>query len=138
MSTPVSERLREAVENKDVDAFVDCFQENYRSEQPCHPARGFGGREQVRKNWSAIMREVPNVRFEVLSRAFEGDTEWVECRTHGTRVDGSALEMRGVIIQGIDDERIAWARLYLADVERDGADIDQAVAEMTGRNVEDG
>ncbi len=92
----------------------------------------------MRKNWSAIMREVPDVRFEVLSRAFEGNTEWVECRIHGTRADRSALEMRGVIIQGIDDGRIAWARLYLADVERDGADIDQAVAEMTGRNVEEG
>ena len=132
--TPLSERLREAVERKDVDAFVECFHEDYRSEQPAHPNRGFGGSGQVRKNWSAIMQDVPDVRFEVLRRAYEGDTEWVECRIHGTRSDGSVLDLRGVIIQGIEDGRITWARLYLENVEQQGADIDQAVAAMTGRH----
>ncbi len=132
--TPLSERLREAVERKDVDAFVECFHEDYRSEQPAHPNRGFGGSGQVRKNWSAIMQDVPDVRFEVLRRAYEGETEWVECRIHGTRSDGSALDLRGVIIQGIEDGRITWARLYLENVEQQGADIDEAVAAMTGRH----
>lgn len=132
-TTPLSERLREAVERKDVDAFVECFHQDYRSEQPAHPKRGFGGSEQVRKNWSTIMRDVPDVCFEVLRRAYEADTEWVECRIHGTRSDGSALDLRGVIIQGVVDGRITWARLYLEDVEQDGADIDEAVAAMTGK-----
>lgn len=132
--TPLTERLREAVERKDVDAFVECFHEDYRSEQPAHPNRGFGGSRQVRKNWSAIMQDVPDVRFEVLRRAYEGDTEWVECRIHGTRSDGSFLDLRGVIIQGIEDGRIAWARLYLENVEQQGADIDEAVAAMTNRH----
>lgn len=131
--TPVSDRLREAVERKDVDAFVECFHEDYRSEQPAHPKRGFGGSEQVRKNWSAIMRDVPDVRFEVLRRAYERDSEWVECRIHGTRSDGSALDVCGVIIQGIEDGRITWARLYLENVEQEGAGIDEAVGAMTGR-----
>ncbi len=132
-TTSVSERLREAVERKDVEAFVQCFHQDYQSEQPAHPTRAFKGSEQVRKNWSAIMRDVPDVCFEVVRRAHEGDTEWVECRIHGTRSDGSTLDLRGVIIQGIDDGRITWARLYLEDVEEDGADIDEAVAAMKGR-----
>ena len=129
----MSERLREAVARKDVDAFVECFREDYRSEQPAHPNRGFGGSEQVRKNWSAIMRDAPDVSFEILRHAYEGDSERVECRIAGTRSDGSALDLRGVIIQGVEDGRITWARLYLEPVEQQGADIDEAVAAMTRR-----
>ena len=84
------------------------------------------------------MQDVPDVRFEVLRRAYEGDTEWVECRIQGTRSDGSTLDLRGVIIQGIDDGRITWARLYLENVEQQGADIDEAVAAMTGRHPRSG
>lgn len=135
---PVSERLRGAVERKDVDAFVACFHEDYRSEQPAHPQRGFGGSQQVRKNWAAIMRDVPDVRFEVLRRAYDEDTEWVECRIHGTRSDGSALDVCGVIIQGIRDDRIMWARLYLEDVEQEGPGIDDAIGAMTGRQPRSG
>jgi hypothetical protein len=39
------------------------------------------------------------------------------------------LAMRGVTIFGIHDDRIAWGRLYLEDVEG-GQGIDQAVQDM--------
>lgn len=137
-SVPVSERLRQAVERKDVDALVACFHDDYRSEQPAHPNRAFGGSQQVRKNWAAIMRDVPDVRFDVLRRAHEGDSEWVECRIHGTRSDGSPLDVRGVIIHGLEDGRIMWARLYLEDVEQEGPGIDDAVGAMTGSEPRSG
>jgi hypothetical protein len=35
--------------------------------------------------------------------------------------------MCGVTVMGIQDERIAWGRLYMETVERDDADIDQMV-----------
>jgi hypothetical protein len=37
--------------------------------------------------------------------------------------------MCGVIIAGIRDDRIAWARLYMEPVEQGGADIDEMVQE---------
>jgi hypothetical protein len=37
-----------------------------------------------------------------------------------------------VIITGVRDERIAWARLYVDEVEHQGADIDTVVRKMTG------
>ena len=50
----------------------------------------------------------------------------------GTHADGSALEMAGVIVGGVRDGRLAWARLYLEPVERAGAGIDAAVRSMAG------
>ena len=49
MSSAV-ERLRDAVNQHDLEALLECIDDNYRSEQPAHPNRGFGGKEQVRKN----------------------------------------------------------------------------------------
>jgi hypothetical protein len=48
----------------------------------------------------------------------------------GTRTDGTRLDMRGVTIFGVREDRIIWGRLYLEDVER-GQGIDQAVHYMT-------
>lgn len=62
MATTVSDRLRAAMSDHDIDAFVGCFTPDYRSEQPAHPDRAFSGRDQVRTNWSAIFREIPDVQ----------------------------------------------------------------------------
>ena len=42
-----------------------------------------------------------------------------------------ALEIRGVMIFGIQHDRIVRSRLYLQDVGRSGGNIDQAVRRMT-------
>ena len=39
MATPVSDRLRDAMNGHDIDAFVGCFTPDYRSVQPAHPER---------------------------------------------------------------------------------------------------
>jgi ketosteroid isomerase-like protein len=128
----VLERLRDAQNAHDLDAMVDCFDENYRSEQPIHPARTFQGREQVRKNWSALLEAIPDFHAELLRSAVDGDTGWSEWRWTGTKVDGTPFEEALVIIAGIRDARIAWARLYGDEVEREGAGIDETVERMAG------
>src|SRR5437773_5724429 len=40
----VLERLHLAMNRHDLEAFLDCLDPSYRSEQPVHPNRGFGGR----------------------------------------------------------------------------------------------
>jgi hypothetical protein len=45
----------------------------------------------------------------------------------GTRPDGSAHEMRGVIIFGVDGDLISTARFYLEPVERQSGTVDDAV-----------
>ncbi len=60
----VIERMHEALNRHDLEAFLELFDANYRSEQPVHPNRGFGGKDQVRKNWSAIFESFPDFRAE--------------------------------------------------------------------------
>jgi ketosteroid isomerase-like protein len=128
----VVERLNDAMNARDIDAFVACFHEDYESEQPAHPDRAFRGRDQVRHNWSAIFDGVPDFRSELVAAAVSGDTEWSEWRWLGTHPDGTPLDMAGVIVCGVSDGRLAWARLYVEPVEEGGAGINAAVREMSG------
>jgi hypothetical protein len=47
----IVERMHNAMNQHDLESFLACFDPGYRSEQPAHPNRGFGGREQVEKNF---------------------------------------------------------------------------------------
>ena len=124
-------RLNAAMNAHDVGAFVACFAADYDSVQPAHPQRAFRGREQVRANWSAIFSGVPDFRAELVRVHVDGDTAWSEWRWEGTQTDGGRLDMAGVIVLGVRDGLVAWARLYVEPVERAGAGIDAAVRDMT-------
>jgi hypothetical protein len=122
---PVAFALLEAMNAHDLDAFVALFAEDYVSEQPNHPDRGFRGREQVLANWSTIFEGVPDFSSELVASAVAGDDVWTEWRWHGTR-----LEMAGVIVLTVRDGAIARARLYIEPVERGGG-IEAAVRGMS-------
>lgn len=122
----VLERMHEALNRRDLEAMLECFDPDYRSEQPLHPARGFGGREQVRKNWSAIFESFPDFQGELLRHAVAGETVWSEWRWTAT-----GLKMSGVTLFGVEADRIVWGRLYMEPVEESGEDIDQAIRDMT-------
>lgn len=130
----VVERLHEAMNHHDLEAFLDCFDPNYQSEQPAHPQRAFSGSEQVRKNWSAVFRSIPDFQADLLRFTVEGDTEWSEWHWQGTQDGGTRLDMRGVMILGIQDGRIKWGRLYMEEIEEESGDINAKVADMTKRS----
>lgn len=130
---PISERLVQAMNAHDLEALLACFHDDYRSEQPAHPARTFTGRNQVRQNWSKLFESIPDFRAELLRIALVGNEEWAECIWRGTKEDGTPLEELGVSIFGTRDGRIAWARLYYEEIEREGADINETVRRMAGR-----
>jgi hypothetical protein len=71
------ERLTIVQNQHDLEAFLDCFDPDYQSEQPVHPNRAFIGREQVRKNWSACLI-ARRTFLELISVANDGDTGWAE------------------------------------------------------------
>lgn len=126
------DRLTAAQNAHDLEGMLACFHEDYRSEQPQFPARTFQGIDQVRANWSALLDAMPDFHAEVLRSAVEGDVVFLEVHWTGTKTDGTRLEERGVIIMGIRDDRIAWGRLYVDEVEPESADIDTVVRRMAG------
>jgi ketosteroid isomerase-like protein len=135
MESPRSlvDRLLRATNSHDIDALVACFAEDYENETPVHPARGFGGRDQVRRNWEQIFAFVPDIHAVVLRSAVDGDTAWTEWEMTGTRKDGTAHHMRGVILFGVHDEQASWARFYLEPVDADTGTVDDAVREQVVR-----
>jgi ketosteroid isomerase-like protein len=129
----VTEQLREAMNAHDIEAHVACFAADYHSEQPAHPARIFTGRDQVRQNWSRVFESIPDFVAELLRLAVVDDTEWGEWVWRGTKEDGTPLDERGVTILGIRSGQIAWGRLYLEEIEREGPDIDETVRRLAGQ-----
>jgi ketosteroid isomerase-like protein len=125
------ERLCRATNDHDLEALTSCFASDYRNETPAHPARGFTGREQVRKNWEQIFTAVPDLSAEVRWIEDEGSV-WSEWEMRGTRRDGSPHLMRGVVIFGVDGGEAVWARFYLEPVEEGGPGIDGAVRRGIG------
>jgi hypothetical protein len=67
-----------------------------------------------------ILSAVPDIVAEVKSYTVRGDTVWSEWEHRGTRPDGSAHIMRGVIIFGVESGLATWARFYLEPVQDGG------------------
>jgi hypothetical protein len=94
--------------------------------------------------WHGYGRAYPPGRRQIVGALFhladrepcrsvqDGETTWTEWRWSGTRSDGQAFDVRGVTLFEIADGQIAAGRLYLEDVERDVAGIDQAVEALSG------
>ena len=135
MSEPqeLVDRIMGALNRHDLDALATCFAEDYENETPAHPARGFTGREQVRRNWAQIFEFVPDLRAEVIRSVVDGETAWTEWEMAGTRRDGSAHLMRGVILLGITSGLAQWARFYLEPVDAGPGTVDDAVRDQVVR-----
>ncbi|MEP7292575.1 MAG: nuclear transport factor 2 family protein [Chloroflexota bacterium] len=116
----VIERLHDATNRHDLDAFVACFAEDYDSQQPVYPERAFVGSAQVRKNWSRLFEGMPDLHVELLRSSVTGDEVWGEWEWRGTWTDGALFHIRGVMIYGIRNGQIAWARLYTEPVADQG------------------
>jgi ketosteroid isomerase-like protein len=121
-----------AVNNRDLEGLVECFDADYVNVNPAHPQRGFQGREQVRRNWSEIFRSVPDIQAQVVHSAVDGDNVWTEWEMSGTRTDGAVFNMCGVFIFGVADGRARWARMFLEPVEVASGDADAAIRRLTG------
>jgi ketosteroid isomerase-like protein len=127
------DRLVRATNQHDLESVAACFSEDYQNETPAHPARGFRGRAQVRRNWEQIFAFVPDIHVEVVRSAVETDTAWTEWEMRGTRRDGRSHWMRGVIVFGVNNGAIHWARFYLEPVDESDATVDDAIREQVVR-----
>ena len=129
----VAARMRDAVNNHDLEAMVGCFAIDFVNETPAHPARSFRGRDQVRKNWAQIFAAVPDLQAEMFDCATHGGTVWTEWEMRGTRLDGGPHLMRGVSVFKVADDVFASVRFYLEPVDHSGVGVDAAVRSALGR-----
>jgi ketosteroid isomerase-like protein len=127
------DRLVSATNQHDLESLVACFSDDYLNETPVHPARGFRGQAQVRRNWEQIFAFVPDIKVDVVRSAVDGDTVWTEWDMRGTRRDGKPHQMCGVIVFGVGEGTIRWARFYLEPVDDSGATADDAIREQVVR-----
>ncbi|MGY2703007.1 MULTISPECIES: nuclear transport factor 2 family protein [unclassified Nocardioides] len=125
-------RLLAATNDHDVEGIVACFSDEYVNVVPCHPARGFAGREQVRRNWTTILAAVPDLVAEVVDSVRDGDRIWSEWEMRGTRRDGVAHLMRGVLVFTLHDDVAAGLRFFMEPVDEAPVDVDRAVAGLIG------
>ena len=132
----VVERLLKAVNAHNLEAMVACFTRDYVNVTPAHPQRGFGGSQQVRRNWTQLFEGVPDLRAQILGTAAEGDRVWTEWDISGTGGDGAPFAMRGVVIFGIGGGLITSARFYLEPVEETSGDVDAHTARVVGAGPE--
>ena len=126
------DRLVMAASDRDLDGLAGCFAPDYRNETPAHPAQGFTGRDQVRRNWQQIFTFMPDITVQVLRSACHGGVVWSEWDMAGTRPDGAAMQMAGVVIFGVRGEQFAWARFYLEPVQAGGPDVNETVRQRAG------
>ena len=124
----VVERIVEATNAHDLDALVECFALGYVNQTPVHPSRGFVGREQVRRNWAQLFAAMPDLHCDVLASAVDGPHVWSEWEMRGTRPDGSAHLMRGVMVFEVGGGMVQSVRFYLEPVDAGPSTVDDAVA----------
>ena len=119
--------LHRATAAHDLDGIVAHFATHYVLENPCRPDRSFRGADQVRRNWSLILAELPDLVFEERALCEEGSRVWTEIAMRGHRLDGSEHDLRGVMIFRVEEGVIEAGTFYLAPVVRDGLDAEAAV-----------
>jgi ketosteroid isomerase-like protein len=121
------ERMRAALDAHDLDTFVEFFRDDYVGERPRHPGSLMSSREDIRRNWAEVISDVPDLRVDVPAAVQDGGTIWSEWRAYGTARSGAMLELRGVIIFGIQDGLVAWSRMYMEPVEHEGVPLSDLV-----------
>jgi hypothetical protein len=109
--------METALNAHDIDAFVNCFANDFVGEQPVHPYQNFIGAEQVRNNWTNLFAQVPDLQAKLLTYTIAGDIGWSEWHWQGKGINDTELNMRGVAVVGLKENTIVWARLYMEQVQ---------------------
>jgi hypothetical protein len=126
---PVIAQLRRAWNARDLDGVLACFQPDYESIHPLHPERNAWGLDGPRWSWGALMEAMSDFRADLLRWSVSGATAWTEWRWTGSPEAGGAFTAGGVIVFGLVDDLIAWARIYTETVQVIGPDWEAALQE---------
>lgn len=117
------ERLHTALNTRDLTNLLHCLQVDFEQIYPAAPSGNTTGLEAARSSWENIFQTYPDFRADLLRQAIEGNMIWTEWRWLGKQNGGaSGLDQNGVVIFGVEEGLIAWARFYMIDaVAKSGA-----------------
>jgi ketosteroid isomerase-like protein len=124
--------LIERTNAHDLDGLVACFAPDYVLTNPVHPARSFVGVAPVRSNWEQFFAAIPDIHITVLRTACAGDEVWVELAMTGTRLDGAAHDLRGIMVLTVRGGLVRANSFYVEPVERDGPSNDETARLYAG------
>ena len=127
----VVKRVVEAQNDHDLEGMLEWIAPDYQTETPLHPERNFTGHDQVRETWETVFRTTPDFEATLLNLVEDGTTVWAEFRYSGTQLNGTPLDMGGVIIVDVEDGQLAHGRVYLEPSET-GEETWQEVYEVEG------
>lgn len=126
---PAIAALHRAWNARDLNSVLACFQSDYNSRHPLHPERGEGCQAVLRQTWGTLLEAMPDFQAELLGWSVTGDVVWTEWRWTGNPASGGAFTAGGVMIVGLRDGLIAWARLYTETLTVAGPDWEAALRE---------
>ncbi|RLM89464.1 nuclear transport factor 2 family protein [Haloarcula sp. Atlit-7R] len=129
----VVKHVVEAQNDHDPEGMLEWIAPDYQTETPVHPERNFTGHDQVRETWETVFRTTPDFEATLLNMVEDGATVWTEFRYSGTQLDGTPLDMWGVIIFDVEDSQLARGRVYLEPSEA-GEETWQDVYEVDGED----
>jgi hypothetical protein len=106
-------KMEAAINAHNIDAFVNCFIHDFVGAHPVHAERNLISAEQVRKNWTALFAQVPNIQAKLITHTIADELGWSEWHWQGNHTNGTELDMRGVVVVELRENTIAWVRLYM-------------------------
>lgn len=124
------ERWIASINEHDLDSIAACFDPDYEDEAPARPGEHVRGDAEARENFGRLLRDVPDMRAELLDAASRGASVWIEWRLRGTRADGTPLEFAGVNIFEVRGGRFVRGRIY-TELVREAGGIEGQIERMT-------
>jgi len=121
----VVDQLVERTNAHDLDGLVACFAPDYVLTNPVHPSRSFVGVAPVRTNWEQFFAAIPDIHLTASRKACAGDEVWVELSITGTRLDGAAHDLRGVMVLTVGEGLIRANSFFVEPVEHAGLSNDE-------------
>lgn len=129
----VAQRWIRSLSAHDLEAAVDCFDAAYVDEAPARRGESVQGQDSVRRNFSMLLSDLPDLTANISRTVADGDCVWMEWSMRGTRRDGTLLEFVGVNIFQVTDGRFRSGRIY-TEIVRDAGGIDAQIDRMTKGN----
>ena len=110
------ERFHTAINTRDLTNLVHLLQVDFEYFDLFRPENNSTGLEAARTRWDGLFNRYPNFQADLVRQAIEGNTIWTEWRWRGgPSGNENGFKQVGVVIFGVEQGLLAWARLFMND-----------------------